>query len=365
MTINRLIALGGRGVKSPAERFIETKGQMERGRLRQVQEQGAYQNIGLKGQQAQQQEQERQMIMMGRLAKGVLDSENKPEAYKQARAQLPSFGVDTTKIPPEYAPEYDAGLMQMVEMAGMELDKTDTPVKRTMPAGVNEKGQNMVVDRLYEGNQVTEESEPYVKKEITREATVEAKDYGGFAGKPIGDTERRNMSKEFEIANMLDKLEADYTDDYSGFFSTNLADLAVAAGRRGIKYEDMAGYMTEYQEWKNLVRNSLFGSQLTKPEMREFERQTINPAYKASHNRKILKRQKELLARGKKRAIVALKAKGWTDEMIGEFEGSYGEDDIQKVPVDTPVSTEPLTPGTTIEMPDDEYQQRLNQILNP
>lgn len=193
-----------------------------------------------------------------------------------------------------------------------------------MPVGVNERGQNLVEDRLYQGKRVIETSVPYVKKEITREAQVDPADYAreGYNpdAKTISDTERRNMGREFEISRLMDGLLEDYNDEYSGFMSTNLSEMALAAGRRGIKYDDMAEYMTRYQDWKNLVRNSLFGSQLTKPEMAEFDKTAINPAFSADHNKKILARQKELLNRGKNRAIVSLKAKGFTDEMIRDFE---------------------------------------------
>ena len=333
MSINRLIALGGRGVQSPVQRYMETKGQMERGRLRNVQEQAGYQNIDINRQKSEQAARQERINQIAPLAKAVLSAgpSERPMVYEQAKQQLTTMGIDMSQAP--QVPD-ETALKAVMEAGGLSLDETFTETYK-------------------DGQPVSQKSSKSGRVYAHPEAPTKAEEGGpgAFSGKisPISDTERRNMSKEFEISKLMDNLESKYKDEYSGFLSTNVGEMALAAGRRGFAYEEMADYMTEYQEWKNLVRHSLFGSQLTKAEMSEFEKTTINPAWTAKRNRKILARQKELLNRGKKRAIVTMKAKGWTDDLINEFEGTYETGDD----------------GNDGEMPDDEYQQRLNQILNP
>jgi len=351
MSINRLIALGGRGVKSPVERYIDTKGQMERGRLRNVQEQAGYQGMDQNrlAMQATQQGMDirgQQQKVKGLAAVGkYLDQfPEEQRAAEFSKVDMNQFGLPS--VPADAT--YDKVKPAIEQSKLMVYGEGETPTKRTMPAGTNEKGQNLAVDRLYQGSRVIEQSAPYVKKEITREATVDAGDYGGKV-KPISNAERKSMAQEFEIARLMRDLNTEYKDEYSGFMSTNVAELALAAGRRGFAYEDMEAYMTKYQDWKNQVRHSFFGSQLTRKEMTEFEKTTINPAFTAKRNKGILKRHQELYDRGVKRGIGILKnTKGWTDEMIDEMTQLSDEDD-----------------GSSTEMSDDEYQQRLNQILNP
>ena len=338
MSINRLIALGGRGVKSPVERYIETKGQMERGRLRNVQEQAGLQGM----------DQNRLAMQATRQSMGIQEQEQKVKGLAAVGKYLDQFPEE------QRATEFGKVDMNQFGLPSVPRDATYDKVKpaieqsKLMIYGEPEQWQTR-----RRGDALTRVNQSTGKEERVLGASDATGVTKTMEIKPIGDSERRNMGKEFEIAGMLDKLVSNYDDKYSGFFSTNLSDLAVAAGKRGIKYEDMANYMTEYQEWKNLVRNSLFGSQLTAPEMREFERQAINPAFTATQNRKILKRQQELLARGKKRAKLALKARGWTDEMIEGFEGTYESDELtpdemQELELRESIRQEPAPPQEPI-----------------
>lgn len=322
--LNRLIALGGTYNPSPVKSYYGGRDARTNEGMNRLNMESTRQTMGIQVDQNARQQKIMKMKQRDNFGTSVApimqEILNEPNAIKQQAMYQKAIPLITR-----------SALENNIPTANMST--VFDPVK------ANQVVQNYGTDQFEE---VIKAGQPVAQRNLKNRRVVphpEApkKIMEGGPGdfnkiKPIGDTERRNMSKEFEISGMLDNLVADYKDSYSGFMSTNVADIAVAAGKRGFKYEDMANYMTKYQEWKNLVRNSLFGSQLTAPEMREFERQAINPAFTAKQNRKILKRQQELLARGEARAKLALKARNWTDEMIAEFEGSYKDDGDELTP---------------------------------
>ena len=128
-------------------------------------------------QQEQRKQQQHNISIIAPFAKSILSlpEEQREQAYQQSLPEIQRAGVDISKAPPKWDDNVGMSIMQA---GGLKMDVIDAPVERIMPAGTNEKGQNMVVKRLYENNKIIEESAPYVKKEITREADVDASDYG-------------------------------------------------------------------------------------------------------------------------------------------------------------------------------------------
>lgn len=127
MAINRLIALGGRGVKSPVERFIETKGQMERGRLRQVQERAGNQNIDINRRREGRDARQDRVNQIAPYAKAVLtaDPDERQQVYEQAKQQLTAMGIDMSQAP--QAPDM-ANMAAVMEAGGLELDEKFTEI---------------------------------------------------------------------------------------------------------------------------------------------------------------------------------------------------------------------------------------------
>jgi len=122
MAINSLIAQGGRGIKSPVERYLETKGRMEQGRLRQAQEKGAYQTMGIRGQQQDQAMRQERTLMVAQLAKAVLSAPDteKQLVYDQSKQKLTEMGIDMSQAP--QVPD-EANLRTVMAAGGLELDE--------------------------------------------------------------------------------------------------------------------------------------------------------------------------------------------------------------------------------------------------
>lgn len=74
----------------------------------------------------------------------------------------------------------------------------------------------------------------------------------------------------------------------------SLGDGIVAIKKQYGEDSEAANWWTDYQGYKNQVRNELFGSALTDTEAREFDKANINPGMSAAQIKKNLARQQEI-----------------------------------------------------------------------
>jgi len=108
-----------------------------------------------------------------------------------------------------------------------------------------------------------------------------------------------------------DTLVGNYDDSYAGFTVPGTSAVAMEAGKRlGGEYQAMAEYWSDYQRQKNVIRNLQFGSQLTVPEMREFEKTQAGPQYDSGFNKNIIKREAKLAKSIAKQYYDYYKSKG-------------------------------------------------------
>jgi len=176
--------------------------------------------------------QKQQMLQQEQQFKGMasaadyLDTQtdpNNPQKRTQAlQALIPQFKQRGMPIP-EGMPlsQVDAKLKQIQ----LQVNGTpEAPTKRTFSAGVNDKGQNLVTDRLYQGNKVIEESKPYVKKEIDRTAQVDAYNYEGKGArdKQLIDFEDATTASLNVMDTSTEVINAIRTSPESAGFSGNV-----------------------------------------------------------------------------------------------------------------------------------------------
>lgn len=149
--------------------------------------------------------------------------------------------------------------------------------------------------------------------------------------------EAKDEGKKFnagEITKLTD--EGGKYQNLSGFSTTfqdryaNMpvyGNMATFAGRYlpegfvGKDISDASAWWQQYDRYKNVVRNDLFGSALTATEQAAFERSDINPRMTAEQIRKNLAEQQKLIAGGMKRKASALVAAGYDPAPIAQAYG--------------------------------------------
>lgn len=178
------------------------------------------------------------------------------------------------------------------------------------------------------------------------------------------------LSDEGQKFGTLTSVANNFKDNYGGY-TPGTGDLSMAAGRylperiAGKDRAEAAAYWQEYDRYKNVVRNELFGSALTVGETKAFAQADVDPSMQPAQIRKNLARQKEIVEAGLKRKASAMIAAGYDPETIGR---AYGVDlgglgvntqrrgsqpqAGQPIRVTSPQQAKSLPSGTPIILPD-------------
>lgn len=150
-------------------------------------------------------------------------------------------------------------------------------------------------------------------------------------------TEVKAKPREFNVSDVtklseeggkfadVSRFNEKFEDRFGGYKGTGGAWLM--AGRHlpaevvGKDVADAATFWQGYDRYKNVVRNDLFGSALTRPETEAFERADINANMDPAQIRKNLAVQQEIVKNGLKRKANALIQSGYDPKAIG---AAYG-----------------------------------------
>lgn len=147
------------------------------------------------------------------------------------------------------------------------------------------------------------------------------------------DKRRLNVTDTLKLQEQGGKLQQvanfskSFKDPYGGFVSDTLGDAANAAGRRlpasvvGKERAASATWWQQYDRYKNVVRNELFGSALTAPEKAAFEAADIRPGMTPEQIKANLEYQRKITSNGVKRAGMALIEQGYD---AGAIAKAYG-----------------------------------------
>jgi hypothetical protein len=90
--------------------------------------------------------------------------------------------------------------------------------------------------------------------------------------KDVSDTTLQIFTEGGSAISDLDTLKTQFKPDFAGKYLMSIGEIQNAAGKKGVlpQYSDQAKWWSDYQERKNVLRNGLFGSAVTKPELAEF-----------------------------------------------------------------------------------------------
>jgi hypothetical protein len=117
--------------------------------------------------------------------------------------------------------------------------------------------------------------------------------------KDVSDTTLQVFTEGGAAISDLDALGTQFKPDFAGKYLQSVGEIQNAAGKKGIlpQYSDQAKWWSDYQERKNVLRNGLFGSAVTKPELAEFLKADITEDTDPKLIREKLAKQREAARR--------------------------------------------------------------------
>jgi hypothetical protein len=145
---------------------------------------------------------------------------------------------------------------------------------------------------------------------------------------PLASSQLASLSGAASDVDTAKRLLDGFNDQFAGHFTETAGTVRNELGRRGITlggnlpdYGPQAAWWADYQRFKNIDRNALFGAALTATEKAEFEKATINPGMSAEQVRINLKRQADIVNTAMRRMVEPLVAQG---RDTAEIEGAIG-----------------------------------------
>jgi hypothetical protein len=119
---------------------------------------------------------------------------------------------------------------------------------------------------------------------------------GKEKAKDVSDKTLSDFADAGETLTNLDDLTKRFKPDFAGKWLETGAEAQNLAGRKGFseKYKDQAQWWSDYAERRNVLRNTLFGSAVTKGEAAEFLKADITPGMDPDLVQKKLERQKKV-----------------------------------------------------------------------
>lgn len=133
-------------------------------------------------------------------------------------------------------------------------------------------------------------------------------------GRVLPGSEVRGLSEKEGVASAFSNLVTSFKDAYGG--SPTLAKTQNVLGKYqplgiGRRYEDQANWWQNYNEQKNAIRHSLFGSALTAAEQQAFDAANIVEGMEASQIRERLKQQAKMAARAYNKLLANFGSAGY------------------------------------------------------
>lgn len=146
------------------------------------------------------------------------------------------------------------------------------------------------------------------------------------APRKMSITDISKLSEEGQKFATLSSVHDKFEDRFGGYLP-GTGDISMKAGRylpEGLAGKDRAegaAFWQEYDRYKNVVRNELFGSALTVGETKAFAQADIDPSMQPAQIRKNLARQKDLYQTAIKRKADAAITSGYDPKAIYQAYG--------------------------------------------
>jgi hypothetical protein len=147
--------------------------------------------------------------------------------------------------------------------------------------------------------------------------------------KDVSDTTLQTFTEGGGALSDLDDLSARFKPEYGGKIIESVGDVQNLAGSKGFGYKDQSQWWSDYAERRNILRNSLFGSAVTKPEKEEFLKADITPGMDPELIKQKLARQREVSRAAAYKLAKAKQLQGFDIEPIEAAIG-YKLEDLEK-----------------------------------
>lgn len=130
---------------------------------------------------------------------------------------------------------------------------------------------------------------------------------------------QKQLTESAELADATERFVKTFKPDYGG--KTIMGDASNTFGRMFGDDSGQAQWWQDYELHQSQVRNKLFGSALTAPEIAAWNKSAINPRMNSGEIQKNLARRAELEKRGLDRLTRGAAAGGYNREQIEAFTG--------------------------------------------
>lgn len=140
----------------------------------------------------------------------------------------------------------------------------------------------------------------------------------------------KEFAEQGGVLKTYDELGTNFKNDFADKTFSAVGDVQNWLGSRKMAgYGDQADWWSDYYRQRNVARNALFGSALTRTEAAAFEKTDINPGMDPDQIRKNLERQRELSRSAAYKIGSAMAKQGFDQDAIEAAIG-YRLDDLVK-----------------------------------
>jgi hypothetical protein len=147
----------------------------------------------------------------------------------------------------------------------------------------------------------------------------------------VSDKTLSDFSESGATLADIDELSGRFKPDFAGKLFEAGAEVQNLVGRKGLSpgFKDQAQWWSDYAERRNVARNTLFGSAVTKPEKEEFAKADITPGMDPDVIKQKLARQREIARTAAYKLAKAKELQGFDLEPIEAALG-YKLTDLEK-----------------------------------
>lgn len=139
--------------------------------------------------------------------------------------------------------------------------------------------------------------------------------------KPLPGPLQKQLTESAELADATQRFVGTFKDDYAGYTLGAVGDAVNWAKRTFGDESGQAQWWQDYELHQSQVRNKLFGSALTAPEIAAWNKSAINPGMDPTQVRENLGRRDKLEKIGIERLMKGAAAGGYKKEQIEAFTG--------------------------------------------
>lgn len=151
---------------------------------------------------------------------------------------------------------------------------------------------------------------------------ADLKEASTVRGRPIPSPLQKQLTESSEIADATQRFNSTFKDTYAGDPLTG--ELRNTVGRYFGDDTGRSQWWQDYELHQSQVRNKLFGSALTQPEIEAWNKSAINPKMEVKQVKENLKRRNDIEQKGIDRLIKGTIAGGYSKEQVEALTGRGG-----------------------------------------